>query len=69
MTIQSAPPPQTGTFYGVEGVKTIWQPPYLPNISSADIFCFGEVKSKLTDLSFSQGGLMTRLEGALHPQK
>jgi hypothetical protein len=67
MTIQSAPPPQAGTFYGGEGVTTIWQPPYLPNISSADIFCFGEVKSELTDLSLSQGGLMTRLEGALHP--
>ncbi len=68
-TIQSVPPPQPWTFYGGESVKTIWQPPYLPNISSADIFCFGEVKSELTDLSLSQGGLMTRLERALHPQK
>jgi hypothetical protein len=38
---------------GGEGVRTTRQPPYLPNIATADFFLFQIVKSELANLSLS----------------
>jgi hypothetical protein len=59
---QTSPPPHSGTFNGSEVIKTIRQPSYLLNTTTADFFLFREVKLKLADLSLSQGSLMTNLE-------
>jgi hypothetical protein len=59
MKTQTPLAPHAGTFNGGEGIKTIRQHSYSPNTARADFFCFTEVKSKLADLSLSQGSLTT----------
>ncbi len=60
---QTSPVPHSSTFNGSEDIKPIRQPSYLLNTTTEDFFLFSEVKLKLTDLSLSQGGLMTNIEG------
>jgi hypothetical protein len=65
----STPPPQSGTFNGGKGAKMIHQPSYLLSTTTADFFCFREVKLEQDDLLLSQGGLMTNLEGVIQTNK
>jgi hypothetical protein len=41
------------------------QPSYSPNITTADFFLFQRDDVKLADLSLSQGGFLTNLEGVV----
>jgi hypothetical protein len=60
---QTSPSPNSGTLNGGKGKKTIRQHSYSSIPPRWTFFCSKEVKSELTDLLQSQGGLITNLEG------
>ncbi len=64
-TTQSTFPPQSGTFNG--GKVSSWSAslPFCQTPPQLTFFCFREIKSKLADLSLSQGSLMMNLEGVI----